>query len=272
MISPPFQRMLRIQTTEGITFSQPIATPAIRMLALLIDYALIFLCVEAVQIPLTLLGLVSYDLAQAIALIALFVIGIGYAILLEWRQKGQTLGKRIMRIRVIHVRGLRLTFSQIVMRNLLRVIDQMPALYLVGGLSTLIGKRGQRLGDLIAQTVVVRIPHPRPPQWVNHETEKYNSLRERVTLVAHLRQEISPELADIARQACERRSQLGPKARRELFHELAEHIRQLVSFPREAVHGLSEERLVSNATELLFEAEKPSHSASSPKRPIPTDS
>ena len=66
-----------------------------------------------------------------------FVVWIGYGILFEWFWRGQTPGKRLFRLRVMDVNGLRLQFHQILMRNLLRAVDSLPACYLVGGLACL---------------------------------------------------------------------------------------------------------------------------------------
>jgi len=71
------------------------------------------------------LGLISFDFARAFTVLAYFVIQIGYGIVMEWFWRGQTLGKRLLRLRVIDSQGLRLQFSQIVIRNLLRFVDML---------------------------------------------------------------------------------------------------------------------------------------------------
>lgn len=251
-------RMFRVRTPEGIEFSQPIASPVLRLLAVSIDFGIILLCVELIQIPLTLLRVLSADTAQAIAFLAAFGIQIGYGITLEWRRKGQTIGKRVMQIRVAHSAGSKLLLSQIVMRNLLRVVDQLPLFYAVGGLTALADRQGRRLGDLAAGTVVVRIPKPRFPPPKVDATEKYNSLRDCQTLTARLRREVTPELADAAWQAVRRRASLSPEARWQLFSELAARFQSLVPIPEEAVRGLSEERLVLDIVDVLFCGEKKS--------------
>ncbi len=250
--------MFRVRTPEGIEFSQPIASPVLRLLAVSIDFGIILLCVVLIQIPLTLLRVLSADTAQAIAFLAAFGIEIGYSIALEWRQKGQTIGKRIVQIRVANGAGSKLLFSQIVMRNLLRVVDHLPFFYAVGGLTAFADRQGRRLGDIAAGTVVVRIPQPRfrPPDL--DAAEKYNSLRDCQTLMARLRQEVDPELADAALQAVQRRSALLPEARWRLFSELAARFQSIVPIPEENVRGLSEERLVLDIVDVLFCGEKKS--------------
>src|SRR4051794_6580373 len=70
---------------------------------------------------------------------------------------GQTLGKRLLRIRVVSADGSRASVGQALGRTLLRVVDSLPVLYIVGLISVLATGRGrrQRVGDLAAGTVVV---------------------------------------------------------------------------------------------------------------------
>ena len=124
---------LLIQTPEGIVFSLPLAGPVTRFLAWSVDVAcMAALCVAAGSV-LGLLGLVSFDFARAAMVFASFVIQTGYGIVMEWFWRGQTIGKRLLRLRVLDERGLKLEFNQIVIRNLLRCIDMLPACYAVGG-------------------------------------------------------------------------------------------------------------------------------------------
>jgi uncharacterized RDD family membrane protein YckC len=68
---------------------------------------------------------------------------------------GQTIGKRVMRLRVVRADGGHAGMGEIFVRTILRVIDGI-AFYLVGLIVMLVtGKRRQRLGDLAAGTVVV---------------------------------------------------------------------------------------------------------------------
>ena len=70
---------------------------------------------------------------------------------------GQTPGKRLHRIRVVREGGYSVTFGVSAVRNLIRIIDMQPGFfYLVGMVSVLLTKRGRRLGDLVAGTIVVR--------------------------------------------------------------------------------------------------------------------
>jgi uncharacterized RDD family membrane protein YckC len=245
---------LHIKTPEGITFALPLAGPVARFLAWIVDFACIFVIMMAVNMGIQFTQVVSLDFARAAAIISYFVVSIGYGILCEWYYKGQTFGKRLMSVRVMDIQGLRLQFSQIVIRNLLRFIDSLPVCYLVGGLSCLLSPKSQRLGDLAANTIVTReskIPRPDLEQLLTH---KYNSLRDYPHLVARLRQRTSPHEANIALQALLRRDELDPNARVELFAQIAAHFKKIIPFPQEVIDGIAEEQFVRNVVDALVQA------------------
>jgi uncharacterized RDD family membrane protein YckC len=245
---------LHIKTPEGITFALPLAGPVARFLAWVIDFACISVIMMAINMGIQITQIVSSDFAQAAAIISYFLVSTGYGILCEWTYKGQTVGKRLMSVRVMDIQGLRLQFSQIVIRNLLRFIDSLPVCYLVGGLSCLLSPKSQRLGDLAANTIVTRepkIPRPDLEQILPH---KYNSLRDHPHLVARLRQRTSPHEANIALQALLRRNELDPPSRVELFAQIAAHFKKIIAFPQETTDGITEEQFVRNVVDALVRA------------------
>ena len=217
-----------------------------------IDAATVSLISSVISVVLGVVGIVSRDLAAGIVALALFVISLGYGIVTEWFWQGQTIGKRLLRLRVVDVQGLRLRFSQVVIRNLLRFVDRLPVLYMVGGLACLISARAQRLGDYAANTVVVWNPRISEPDLTQLLGGKYNSFLDYPHLGARLRQHVSPAEAGIALQAVLRREELDPQARIELFRNIALHFNNIVQFPQEATDGLSDERYVRNLVDLLF--------------------
>ena len=89
------------------------------------------------------------------------VIAWSYFILLEWLWGGQTLGKRMFRLRVISADGSPAGLTSVLIRNLLRIVDFLPAFYGLGLLAIVATSRSQRLGDVAAGTFVVRAPRPR---------------------------------------------------------------------------------------------------------------
>jgi uncharacterized RDD family membrane protein YckC len=244
---------LHIKTPEGITFALPLAGPVARFLAWVIDFACISAITTAVHMAIQITQLVSFDFAQAAAILSYFLVSIGYGILCEWSYKGQTVGKRLMSVRVMDVQGLRLQFSQIVIRNLLRFVDSLPVGYLVGGLACLISPKSQRLGDLAANTIVIREPKIPQPDLEQILTHKYNSLRDYPHLVARLRQRTSPREANIALQALLRRNGLDPLSRVELFGQIADHFKKIIAFPQEVIDGITDEQFVRNVVDVLVQ-------------------
>ena len=243
---------LRITTPEGIAFSLPLAGPVTRFLAWILDAS----CVTAIYMlswklmqPLFML---FPDLAIALMTLAGFLIGTGYGMTLEWLWRGQTIGKRIMRLRVMDEQGLKLRFSQVAIRNLLRFVDRLPFFYFTGGLACLLSRHARRLGDLAAATIVVRMPKLAEPDLAQVLAGKFNSLRGHPHLAARLRQRASPEEAAIALQALLRRGQLDPEARLSLFQELAAHFRTMVEFPAADTEGLSDEQYVRDVVDILY--------------------
>ena len=245
---------LLIKTPEGIIFSILLAGPITRFLAWTIDLALIIVATSVVGAVLGIFGIVSMDLASALSILAYFLISIGYGILAEWYWRGQTIGKRLLRLRVMDVHGLRLQFSQIMIRNLLRFVDSLPGLYALGGAACLLSKRAQRLGDVAANTIVVRNPKIAHPDLKQLVSGKYNSLRDYPHLVARLRQKVAPQEAGIALQSLLRRDMLSPRARVELFEQIASHFRSVVEFPEEATYGITDEQYVRNVVDILYNA------------------
>lgn len=243
---------LLIRTPEGVVFSQQLAGPVPRFLAWVLDFFCIAGMMILVNMVLGFVMVISQDLAMALALLAFFVLSIGYGIVMEWWWRGQTIGKRVLRLRVVDAGGLRLQFHQIVIRNLLRFVDSLPFVYLVGGIACLVSRRAQRLGDLAANTVVIRIPRIIEPDLEQLLAGKFNSLRAHPHLEARLRQRVSPAEAATALQAVARRDEFEPAARVKLFSELSAHFRAKVEFPAEAVEGIADEQHVRNVVDVLY--------------------
>ena len=245
-------KTLRIKTPEGIVFSLQLAGPVPRFIGWSIDMATIAVLSSIVSSVLGIVGVISRDIAMAVNVLAYFIISIGYGIVTEWYWQGQTLGKRLLRLRVLDVHGLRLQFSQVVIRNLLRFVDALPLFYMVGGLTCLWTRHAQRLGDIAANTIVVWNPKISEPDLDQILGGKFNSLNDFPHLAARLRQKIAPSEAAVALQAVMRRDEFDDRARVELFHEVADHFKQMVPFPQEATDGISDEQFVRNVIDVVF--------------------
>ena len=98
---------LSIRTPEGIVFSQLLAGPVTRFLAWFIDGLCISAILTLLTIALSLLQLLGGGFVVAILIICYFVVSIGYGIFTEWKWRGQTVGKRLRRLRVVGECGAR---------------------------------------------------------------------------------------------------------------------------------------------------------------------
>lgn len=246
------RRMLVIRTPEGIAFPLQLADPLARFMALTLDMICIYVVSGLFSFVVRLAQFISTDFAIALWMLTSFALFIAYPMVLEWFWRGQTLGKRIMKIRVMDEQGLRLRFSQIALRNIVRFVDALPLFYGVGGAASLLSSRAQRIGDLAAGTIVVQLPRLSEPDLSQVLSGKFNSFRAYPHLAARLRQNVSPAEAGVALRAVLRRDAIEAEPRLRLFAELRSHLESKATFPAEVLEGLSDEQYVRNAVDLLF--------------------
>jgi uncharacterized membrane protein SpoIIM required for sporulation len=174
----PFEQTVDVETPELVVLTYSIAGVGSRVLAALTD---LLICAGALLVLVFAVGLlhgasramgaavgVPASWGTAVLILAQFAVLWGYYVLFEGLRDGQTPGKRIHRLRVVREGGYSVTFGVSAVRNLVRVLDMQPfVFYLVGLGSMLVTKRGRRLGDLVAGTIVVReevrtLPPPAP--------------------------------------------------------------------------------------------------------------
>ena len=249
---PDEPNTLRILTPEGVLFRYWLAGPVVRAVAWLVDAACVLGLSGAAGAALQKAGWINADVARAVITLLYAVLSVGYSMYFEWYWRGQTLGKRVLSLRVIDADGLHLQPHQIVIRNLVRCIDALPFLYLVGGISSAISAKSQRLGDLAAHTVVVRVLKPRQPDLDKIGRAKYNSLLDYPAVCTRLRQKTTAEIAAAAFSALLRRDELESDARVELFRDMAEYFGKLVDLPAEVTEQITPEQLVRNIVEVLY--------------------
>jgi len=156
---------LKIETPENVVLVYQLAGPAIRLGAYLIDFGVRAVVIVIVSIFLLCTGMVLPGMSGGLLLLLLFFMEWGYFIVAEGFFRGKTIGKHVLGLRVIHDRGHPLTFWGATLRNLLRAVDVLP-FYGPGFISMVLTQRLQRLGDLVAGTVVIserRVMLPREP-------------------------------------------------------------------------------------------------------------
>ena len=150
---------LVVSTPERVAFQYQVAGIASRFLAQLIDLSILGVLLVVVIVGAISAGTMaggSSQLAIIVFSILSFLLLFGYFWGQEALWSGQTVGKRALRLRVVGDAGQPLTFTQAAIRNLVRIIDFLPAYYGLGLVVLFVNGRGKRLGDLAAGTLVVR--------------------------------------------------------------------------------------------------------------------
>ena len=153
--SLPIDTTLEIDTPEQIRFSFRLAGPAQRAGAYLIDLVVRGTLMSFVGMGMLLANWIGDGFGIGLALVIVFLIEWGYYIASEMLMGGQSIGKRAMHLRVVRENGLPLSFSDSLLRNLLRAADFLPAFNALGLVVLSVDKKFRRLGDLVAGTIVV---------------------------------------------------------------------------------------------------------------------
>ena len=157
------QAHLPIRTAEHVRLAYPLAGIGNRFLAAFLDGLFIALGIAGLTLlfltateRLHLRGLAQAALGGVFLVVELLVLPFAYYVLLETLWNGQTFGKRLVGVRVIREDGSPVGFFQVAARNLARVIDVLPPALAADIAVMMLSAKGQRLGDLIAGTVVVK--------------------------------------------------------------------------------------------------------------------
>lgn len=168
-------------------------------------------------------------LAIAIMLLAQFVVETGYFIFWEVATGGRSPGKFIVGLRVIRRNGLPIDLRSSVVRNLMRIVDLLPAEYLIGITSILLSPSGERLGDHVAGTIVVRLDRPESAPEVP-ELESTLAL----ALTRDQLARIGEREIQLLRSVLRRSPSLAPDRRAQLIAEVAETMRKRLGLERPA--------------------------------------
>lgn len=146
---------LTVLTPEKTILSYRLAGLGSRLTAHVVDLVLVLaMIIGAATACGYVLSQLDPGLSTGVFLILAGAIPFLYFILFEGLWNGQTLGKRTAGIRVRMADGTPITFTAALGRNLLRPADMLPGPYFLGLLAMFTNPRSQRIGDLVANTVV----------------------------------------------------------------------------------------------------------------------
>jgi uncharacterized RDD family membrane protein YckC len=151
-----------LEIPENVRLAFRLAGPGTRLSAYLLDLGIriaalfgIMSVLSVVLVPFSATGLPA-----GVYFVVAFLLEWGYGAFFETHWNGQTPGKRAFRLRVIKTEGCAIGFYEALIRNLLRAADFAPLFYAAGFLTAVSNRRLQRIGDLVAGTMVVRERRP----------------------------------------------------------------------------------------------------------------
>ncbi len=223
---------IEISTPERVTVAYELAGVGSRMLAQAIDALIVLAIVIGI---ITAAGTLRGSLALAIAIGGVTLTPVGYFLVVEWLRRGSTPGKAALRLRVVSAGGEPLGLQDSAVRNLLRIVDFLPFAYIVGGICALVSRDGQRLGDMAAGTIVVRVEDER-------STGAFAGTFASAAAAAGS-DPVPPELMAIAVSFRRRLRQIEPVARAELAARITARIEPYWARPE----GMGEEEYVIRA-------------------------
>jgi uncharacterized RDD family membrane protein YckC len=208
-------------TPERITLALPLAGPARRFVAFLLDQMVLAALVLATIVVFLFFSLGS-NASWGPILLAYFVLTWSYGAFCEGVFDGQTVGKRAVGIRVVSDKGVAITAAQAVLRNLVGVVDGLvPFCFLVGLSSMILSARFQRIGDLAAGTVVMVEERRR-----SRPIARVNSPEVDALLVwLPLRIAAGSRLARVISDYVDQRRRFSPPRRAEMAEHLARPLR-----------------------------------------------
>ncbi len=250
-MSKPVSAMLDgthvVLTPEYVEFDFVLAGLYSRFLAWLLDTLLTTVgALVAIMILSTVVAVLP-GFASALSFVLWFLIDWGYAILFETVWSGQTVGKRALGLRVVQETGVRIGFYHSALRNLVRPLDRLPLFYFVGGASALFSQSQQRLGDLLAGTIVVRERRLKIPASLEKDAGDPQLLADPVFLAAV--DKLSREEQELVLSSAMRREELGMDARLKLFAALSLRLQEEVGLFKP--EHLSDEKVVLLAATAL---------------------
>src|SRR5476651_931199 len=157
-------RRTELELPEEIDLQVELANVGSRTLAILVDLALgglVLFIVYALTMLLARnvaddwLTRLSSNALKTVLMLLIFGLQWVYFNLFEWLWNGQTPGKRLLHLRVIKVDGSPVSGIDVLLRNLSRPVDTLGPMGLIGLLMIFVSRKAQRLGDLMARTLVI---------------------------------------------------------------------------------------------------------------------
>jgi len=147
---------INIVTAQNVTLRIELASIGDRFIAAFLDFLVKIGLLVGVSVLVSFVKDVGLDWAGILLWILLAITMVFYSMIFEYFMKGQTPGKRMMKIRVARLDGEPVTFGNFLLRWFFRIIDYFPITWpVVGIISIAATEKNQRVGDLVAGTIMV---------------------------------------------------------------------------------------------------------------------
>jgi uncharacterized RDD family membrane protein YckC len=223
-----YEDRLTIATPEGVEMNLVLAGAASRFVSAIVDILIQSAILIAVAVVLGIAGsagLGGGGVAVLLWAIISFFVVTTYDIFFEVLNSGRTPGKRLNGLRVVRVEGYPVGFLTSAVRNIMRLIDFLPSAYLLGAIVILATRKNQRIGDVVAGTLVVR----ERPGTVRELPRMPAPPPEQRPYAAWDTSQITAEELATVRQFLERRQSIDFGPRGDLAHTLSERLRPKVT-------------------------------------------
>jgi uncharacterized RDD family membrane protein YckC len=212
-----------VETPEGIDLRAEVAGVVPRALAYTIDFLLRAIVIFILLMTLAFTG----KGGVGITLIVFFLLEWFYPVYFEVYKNGQTIGKKIFSIKVVHDDLTPIRFSASLTRNLLRAADFLPMFYMFGIITSLVSGKFQRLGDLAAGTLVV---YKQEQSYISSDIDEIKA----ITPVGRM----SPSLQGAFVDFCLGKGDISLSRQEELANIIRERIPEKYDDPVEYVRGV----------------------------------
>jgi len=230
-------RKTELELPEEIDLQVELANVGSRTLAILVDLSFGGLVLFIVYALSMLLGRnmvddwltkFSSNALRTVLMLLIFGFQWGYFNFFEWLWNGQTPGKRLLHLRVIKVDGSPVSAIDVLLRNLSRPIDTLGPMGLLGLLMIFVSRKAQRLGDLMARTLVI---HETKIDWSIFDQLEHSAMAtDGSSRVAAPGIRLTAPQWELLHRYLNRREKLQPDARKRLAESLRETLKP-------AVHG-----------------------------------